>query len=93
VLAWQRTISLKGAFSLAAERPEHDTMINTLLVEFDAEQRVTLQHEMDQTLYEQYHRVLLGTPSTTWALSKKVGAWATLLSVPIENHYEYVTPV
>jgi hypothetical protein len=39
VLAWQRTIWLKGAFSLAAERPEHDTMINTLLVEFDAEQR------------------------------------------------------
>jgi hypothetical protein len=48
---------------------------------------------MDQTLYEQYYRVLLGTQSTTWALSKKVGAWATLLSVPIENNYPYVTPV
>jgi hypothetical protein len=61
VLAWQRTIWTKGAFSPAAERPEYDTMLNSLLVEFNAKQRVTLQHEMDQTLYEQYHRVMLGT--------------------------------
>jgi hypothetical protein len=60
-------------------------MLNSLLVEFDAEQRVTPQHEMDQTLYEQYHRVMLGMQSTTWALSKKVGAWATLLAVPLEK--------
>jgi ABC-type transport system substrate-binding protein len=37
--------------------------------------------------------VMLGMKSTTWALSKKVSAWSTLLSVPLENNYEYVTPV
>jgi len=93
VLAWQRAIWTKGAFSLVAERPEYDTMINTTLAELDAEKRATLQHEMGQKLYEQYHGVMLGMKSTTWALSKKVGAWSTLLSVPLENNYEYVTPV
>ena len=68
-------------------------MINTLLAELDAEKRAALQHEMGQKLYEQYHGVMLGMKSTTWALSKKVGAWSTLLSVPLENNYEYVTPV
>jgi hypothetical protein len=68
-------------------------MINTILTEFDAEKRATLQHEMAQKLYEQCHGVMLGMKSTTWALSKKVSAWSTLLSVPLENNYEYVTPV
>jgi hypothetical protein len=26
-------------------------------------------------------------------LTHKVGAWSTLLPVPLENNYEYVTPV
>jgi peptide/nickel transport system substrate-binding protein len=93
VLAWQRAIWTKGAFSLVAERPEYDTMITTILAELDVEKRATLQHEMGQKLYEQYHGVMLGMKATTWALSKKVGAWSTLLSVPLENNYEYVTSV
>ena len=51
VLAWQRAIWTKGAFSLVAERPEYDTMINTILAELDAEKRTALQHEMGQKLY------------------------------------------
>ena len=65
----------------------------TILTELDAEKRTTLQHEMGQRLYAQYHGVMLGMKATTWALSKKVGAWSTLLSVPLENNYAYVTPV
>ena len=83
-LAWQRAIWTKGAFSLIAERPEYDGMITTILAELDADKRATLQHAMAQKLYEQYHGVMLGMKSTTWAFSKKVGTWSTLLSVPLE---------
>ena len=31
--------------------------------------------------------------ATLWALSKKVGNWARLVYVPLENNYAYVTPV
>ena len=62
------------------------------LAELDLEKRTTLIHTMAQTLYEQYHGVMLGMKSTTWAVSKKVGNWSTLLSVPLENNYEYITP-
>ena len=68
-------------------------MITAILAELNAEKRATMQHEMANKLYEQHHGVVLGMKSTTWALSKKVGAWSTLLSVPLENNYEYVTPV
>ena len=93
VLAWQRAIWTKGAFSLVAERPEYDGLITTILAELDADKRATLIHDMAQKLYEQYHGVMLGMKSTTWALSKKVGNWSTLVYVPLENNYEYVAPV
>jgi len=35
-------------------------------------------------------RLLLGVKSTTWALSKRVKSWDTLVYVPLENNYEYV---
>jgi hypothetical protein len=66
-------------------------MITTVLPELDLEKRTTLIHTMAQTLYEQYHGVMLGMKSTTWAVSKKIGNWSTLLSVPLENNYEYIT--
>jgi ABC-type transport system substrate-binding protein len=78
VLAWQRAIWTKGAFSLVAERPEYDGLITTILAEINADKRATLMHDMAQKLYEQYHGVMLGMKSTTWALSKKVGNWSTL---------------
>ena len=30
--------------------------------------------------------------ATLWGLSKKVGNWSTLVYVPLENNYGYVTP-
>lgn len=90
-LAWQRTIWSKGAFNILAEGP-YDQDINTILGELDATKRVTLTQALGQRLYEQYHGVMLGMRSTTWALSKKVAAWETIPVVPLENNYEYVTP-
>jgi peptide/nickel transport system substrate-binding protein len=92
VLAWQRAIWTRGAFSMVAEQTEYDGMIGAILAELDAEKRAKLMHAMAQKLYEQYHGVMLGMKSTTWALSKKVGSWTTLVYVPLENNYEYVTP-
>jgi hypothetical protein len=37
-------------------------------------------------------RVHATTPSS-WALSKKVDAWATLPSVPLENNEEHAMPI
>ena len=34
---------------------------------------------------------MLGVKSTTWAVTKKVNAWPTLVYVPLENNYEYVS--
>jgi len=35
--------------------------------------------------------VMLGMRSLTWAVSKKVNNWPTLVYVPLENNYEYVS--
>jgi hypothetical protein len=61
-------------------------------VELDAEKRAKMNHDMVQKLYEQYHGVMLGMKATTWAVTRKVGTWATLVCVPLENNDEYVTP-
>jgi len=44
-----------------------------------------------QKLYDGYHGVMLGVKSTSWAVTKKVAGWQTLLYVPLENNYEYVS--
>jgi hypothetical protein len=62
-----------------------------LLKELDADKRGRLTHDLGQKLYDQYHGVMLGMKSTTWAVSKKVTAWQTLVYVPLEHNYEYVS--
>ena len=89
-LAWQRTVWSKGAFSLLAEGP-YDEDLNTILKELDPEKRARLTHEMGQKLYDQHHGVMLGMKTITWAVSKKVSGWQTLVSVPLENNYEYLS--
>jgi len=89
-LGWQRTIWTKGAFNLVAEGP-YDAELDAILRELDPEKRAKLTHDLGQKLYQQYHGVMLGMKTTTWAVSKKVGGWATLPFVPLENNYEYVT--
>ena len=91
VLAWQRGVWTKGAFGLLAEGP-YDQEINAILAELDATKRAQLTHDLGQKLYDQYHGVMLGIRSTTWAISKRVGNWSTLVYVPLDNNYEYVTP-
>jgi ABC-type transport system substrate-binding protein len=89
-LAWQRTVWSKGAFSLLAEGP-YDEQVNTILKELNAERRAKLTHDMGQKLYDQYHGVMLGMKTITWAVSKKVSGWQTLVYVPLENNYEYIS--
>ena len=89
-LAWQRTVWSKGAFSLLAEGP-YDEDVMTILKELNPEKRAKLTHDMGQKLYDQYHGVMLGMKTITWAVSKKVSGWQTLLSVPLENNYEYIS--
>jgi peptide/nickel transport system substrate-binding protein len=88
-LAWQRTVWTKGAFNLLCEGP-YDAEVDAILREVDAEKRGKLTHDLGQKLYENYHGVMLGVKSTTWALSKKVKSWDTLVYVPLENNYEYI---
>lgn len=90
-LAWQRCIWSKGAFNLLAEGP-YDQEINAILGELDTAKRTMMTQTLGQRLYEQYHGVMLGMKSTTWAISKKVGSWSNLTVVPMENNYEYVMP-
>ncbi len=80
----------KGAFNLLAEGP-YDEDINTILREVDADKRARLTQEMGQKLYDQYYGVMLGMKSITWAVSKKVSGWQTLVYVPLENNYEYIS--
>lgn len=89
-LAWQRAIHSKGAFNILAEGP-YDEEIDTILKELNVEKRTRLTHALGQKLYDQYHGVMLGVKSTTWAVSKKVGGWPTLAYVPMETNYEYVS--
>jgi hypothetical protein len=44
-----------------------------------------------QRLYDESRGVMLGMRSLTWAVSKKVSSWQTLVYVPLENNYEYVS--
>jgi hypothetical protein len=46
---------------------------------------------LGQKLYDGYRGIMLGIKSTTWAVTKKVTAWPTLIYVPLENNYEYVS--
>jgi peptide/nickel transport system substrate-binding protein len=89
-LGWQRTIWTKGAFNLLAEGP-FDEDLNTILREVDGEKRGKLTHDLAQKLYDGHYGVQLGVKSTTWAVSKKVSGWQTLVYVPLENNYEYVS--
>ena len=35
---------------------------------------------------------MIGMKHATWAVSKKVGNWATAAYTPQENNFEYITP-
>jgi peptide/nickel transport system substrate-binding protein len=90
VLAWQRAIYSKGAFNILCDGP-YDEEIDTISRELDVEKRARLTQALGQKLYDNYHGVMLGVKSTTWAVTKKVNAWPTLVYVPLENNYEYVS--
>ena len=90
VLAWQRAVHSKGAFHLLCDGP-YDEEIDAILRELDGEKRARMTHAVGQKLYDGYHGVMLGVKSTSWAVTKKVAAWQTLLYVPLENNYEYVS--
>jgi peptide/nickel transport system substrate-binding protein len=89
-LGWQRTIWSKGAFNLLCDGP-YDEDLEATLREVDADKRAKLTHDLAQKLYDEYRGVMLGVKSTTWAVTKKVTGWQTLVSVPLENNYEYVS--
>jgi peptide/nickel transport system substrate-binding protein len=89
-LGWQRTIWSKGAFNLLCDGP-YDEDLEATLREVDVDKRAKLTHDLAQKLYDDYRGVMLGVKSTTWAVTKKVTAWQTLVSVPLENNYEYVS--
>ena len=90
VLAWQRAIYSKGPFNLLADGP-YDEDIDTISRELDVEKRARATHALAQRLYDEYRGVMLGMRSLTWAVSKKVNSWPTLVYVPLENNYEYVS--
>jgi peptide/nickel transport system substrate-binding protein len=90
VLAWQRAIYSKGPFNLLADGP-YDEDIDTISRELDVEKRARATHALAQSLYDEYRGVMLGMRSLTWAVSKKVNSWPTLVYVPLENNYEYVS--
>ena len=90
MLGWQRTIYSKGAFNLLADGP-YDEDVDTISRELDAEKRARLTQALGQKLYDDYRGVMLGVRSITWAVSKKVTSWQTLVYVPLENNYEYVS--
>ncbi len=90
VLAWQRAVHSKGAFHLLCDGP-YDEEVDAILREVDAEKRARMTQAVGQKLYDGYHGVMLGVKSTSWAVTKKVAGWQTLLYVPLENNYEYVS--
>jgi peptide/nickel transport system substrate-binding protein len=90
VLGWQRTVHTKGAFHLLCDGP-YDEEIDAILRELDAEKRARMTQVVGQKLYDGYHGVMLGVKSTSWAVTKKVTGWQTLLYAPLENNYEYVS--
>jgi len=90
VLGWQRCIHSKGAFNLLCDGP-YDEDVDTISRELDGEKRARMTHALGQKLYDDSRGVMLGMRSLTWAVSKKVTSWQTLVSVPLENNYEYVS--
>ncbi len=90
VLAWQRIIHTKGAFNLLCEGP-YDEDIDTAVKELNPERRAKLTRDLGQKLYDNYHGVMLGVKTITWATSKKVTAWETLAYTPLETNYEYLS--
>jgi len=90
VLAWQRAMYSKGPFNLLADGP-YDEDVDTTSRELDVEKRARLTQALAQKLYDEYRGVMLGMRSLTWAVSKKVNSWPTLVYVPLENNYEYVS--
>jgi ABC-type transport system substrate-binding protein len=90
VLAWQRCIYSKGPFNLLADGP-YDEDVDTISRELDVEKRARMTQALGQKLYDEYRGVMLGVRSLTWAVSKKVHSWPTLVYVPLENNYEYVS--
>jgi peptide/nickel transport system substrate-binding protein len=89
-LAWQRCAHTKGAFALLNEGL-YEKEIDAAVAEMDAEKRAQMTHALGQKLYENYHGVMIGMKNITWAVSKKVGEWQTLVYVPLENNYEYIS--
>jgi peptide/nickel transport system substrate-binding protein len=89
-LAWQRCAHVKGAFALLNEGL-YEKEIDAAVAEMDGEKRAKMTHALGQKLYENYHGVMLGMKNVTWAVSKKVGGWQTLVYVPLENNYEYIS--
>jgi peptide/nickel transport system substrate-binding protein len=89
-LAWQRCAYTKGAFNLLCEGL-YDREIDAAMAELDPDKRTRLNRDLGQKLYDNYHGVMLGMKNLTWAVTKKVGAWQTLVYVPLENNYEYVS--
>jgi peptide/nickel transport system substrate-binding protein len=90
VLAWQRCIYSKGPFNLLCDGP-YDEDVDTISRELDGEKRARMSQALGQKLYDEYRGVMLGMRSLTWAVSKKVSGWQTLVYVPLENNYEYVS--
>jgi len=90
VLAWQRILHTKGAFNLLCEGP-YDEEIDTAVKELNPERRAKLTRDLGQKLYDNYHGVMLGVKTVTWATSKKVTAWDTLAYTPLETNYEYLS--
>ena len=69
----------------------YDEEIDSVAREFDADKRAMMTRDLGQKLYDGYHGVMLGMKATTWAMSKKTGAWQTLAYTPMETNYEYVS--
>jgi ABC-type transport system substrate-binding protein len=90
VLGWQRAIHSKGAFNILCDGV-YDEDVDTISRELDADKRARMQQALAQKMYDEYRGVMLGMRSLTWAVSKKVNAWQTLVYVPLENNYEYVS--
>src|SRR5258705_520814 len=88
--AWQRCIYSKGPFNLLADGP-YDEDVDTISRELDVDKRARMTQALGQRLYDEYRGVMLGVRSLTWAVSKKVNSWQTLVYVPLENNYEYVS--
>src|SRR5207244_5500460 len=91
-LAWQRCCHVKGAFALLNEGL-YEKEIDATVAEMDADKRAKMTQALGQKLYDNYHGVMIGMKTVTWAVSKKVKSWDTLVYVPLENNYEDVSVI